>query len=641
MAKQEERGFWGTVSDMRKGISSADRARMERKANMDLQEQELRIANANATVTKNANADYGLAREALLKEQDMAKKKVGMANSDEVQIAIIQDEYNDKIKLYNDALKKRKKRMAKQYKASGVYDFKPTETDNYEVYLEQQDMSILEEDEYSDEEETTILSKEEWENKRTLENMEEQGLFDFEEFEELNIVTTEKDGEKHFVFEYLDKDGNLKDTDNLGTVDTTLKMYGGGNEAELKGDNSAKVKIAETKEMVKYLQLNKEELGLTPEELKKTVKTLAGVKETDANKIREYGKNLKEAMPNLSNKQINSLKLSYAQHLAGVKQGTTKELDDLMFKRNQLWDIKEKNGKLSERQQADLSTIEDRITKLSQPSMNSLKISLNTIKEIKTGLTEQLAKTNPAIPRDDNGLVDFTRLDMSKLTRSQKSDVRVFIDAKRKALNPVAFEKSVENTMKTNESLGIIVDSIGQLITEVEHGDNINFVEQFYKEAIGEYVGLTDEQLKDTALKSQVAGAFNIIKNALFGATQSTGEMASFKTMAGSLYNTNEKLIVGMRTLLNNSIAKIEANKMVMGDEAFNVIFGERQRRLLQMRDVADEFIANGGKSKKSGGKVVIKNNVKKPSIFTTEAYQKAQENLPAKNNKPKTWRDY
>jgi len=552
-------------------IPSVYRAEQEKVRNRAEQSHSMKVAKANAETRKGASDEYSNTKIALLKLNGQYKKDVATAQGNDEYISDLTEDYNSQVKVLNDRLKIRKEGLAKTLISSGEYDFKESDLDNYDGYLANRDTKTKEK------------TKKQWIFDKTLAKMDTDGLFDYENFNTVKMEsTTDKDGVKSYVYSEMDKKGEVVDTDNLGTTDNMLMTLAGGNEAEVKGFTQEKGKAKAKKTAIKenYAISQMPELGLSKSEKKEFMQATVGLskkKKTLDDELTELEEALqKRNIPQDKIDKIIEQKISKDFEKSGSSENErmVEKVASLKAKK------KSQNGFLDESDTYILKSYESMVIKKTQPDMNSMKISDMFVKENAVRFKEFLFN-NPTSAFKGVENIDLANIDTSKLSSEEKALYDTHVNYLIQAEKPLAGAQIVKDALKTTASFSQIDLAVQQTISSLNRGSGINFGSKLYRDYIGNYLGFTNKDTMDALKQSNVAGAFNIFRNSLFGATVSKGEGKMFDDAVATLMQSDEKVLVGMMGMVVTMESKLRVNREALGETAFNAKFGTVSRNLI------------------------------------------------------------
>ncbi len=248
---------------------------------------------------------------------------------------------------------------------------------------------------------------------------------------------------------------------------------------------------------------------------------------------------------------------------------------------------KKRTKGLTEGEELELKDIEKLVTQDNSPSMISDAKREEFFKEkilsYRSKLPEELQEQ------------DYTTFDTRGLERKDKNSLNIIAKTMIRKNNPNMAKKALEDVRKTLVSVDQLSQSFRATQKLADGDKNINFIDKTVRDAFSAYTGMNDNELETAFRDKRYASAANVIKNALFGASQSVHEMKSFRDATASLYQTDKGLVMGMRSMLEDVKAKLKVNETFISPEPFNLLFGDKVRNIDALIESMSGFVSGEG----------------------------------------------
>lgn len=228
--------------------------------------------------------------------------------------------------------------------------------------------------------------------------------------------------------------------------------------------------------------------------------------------------------------------------------------------------------------------VNDRITKLTQPDMNSEQISWNNLQKAQQGLAQKLG-----LPSQYSlATVDVTKLPPEVQAQASAIGQRTINILKSK--NP-AFEKSIGDLEAQHTQMNY---ALGALETV---GD-IRFVDETVRKYFSNYFGLSDKEMQSTEATLALQSASNMMIRIDSGATVTNNELERAIAASMTPYQHKDKILKGMKNMARRNMATLDGFKRSIDPVAFNLKYGAIRQNYETLYNTIDNMQG----TQKSGG---------------------------------------
>ena len=599
-------------------IPSKYRKEVDAERNRKQVTHDMKLSKFEAEVNNQARDEYTQAQKSRLDLEKQLKMDVANAGDDPEAIDALQNDYNKQIKTMNYNMRVRKTNLTGQLLSTGRYDFKPSELDSYQSYAD----AAQADGKKPVDESTWIFKKSIGNAAKVLEGMDY--------FNEASITSTNPNGtgNKYSIEKGSYKNGSQNRDDfqinenedivAIGTEGVSFQRYGAGKESRIK----AKSNIVMAKTLAK-------EAGLDDKQTAALMRQTTGLNTDTKASLQDSIDEFSTALDKLSitGAQKKEMMNSFIAKKAGFSTGTSEfeRLDSQVAELEAL----NSSGKLNEFQKKSLVRKKKRLTKMMETDLTSMRINHQFVQEM-GGNVRQSMFENPKSKFHNHTSIDFGMIDMRNVSSEERADLQTYADYKLQAQKTSAAGKIITNALETTSSFTQLDEAMKTTISHLQSGQNVNLIDSKYREYIGKYFGYTDDQISRVVREKNTAGAFNILRRALFGATQSSGEMASFEQQVAKIPNTNTDLVLGMRSMLTMMNSKLVAQRDALGTEVFNIKFGAQASNIRDGIKAIDKAMGIGKGNEKT-------NKV----VYSNPAWDKAKAEKKQSTEKKKSWKDY
>lgn len=322
------------------------------------------------------------------------------------------------------------------------------------------------------------------------------------------------------------------------------------------------------------------------------------------NKLSEKQKDMhyKYALNNFANENGKLDLIGAKNHL--LSKFNSKEIDE-----NELWDITEAlNQKVEEKNKKDLEKqrmqvdINKGYTDINKTRAEIDRINAETKKTEKEtefiGIEENRLTTlerkekyinNETFKFIDNlknsGLEfeNLATLDTRKLNSTQTIEAQRIAKLHLAELNPSIANRVAKEMQDLGTMQSQLKDSLDMTFKYLNNGKDINLVDKVYREYLGKYLGLSDRQLEIALRDSRYQDTMNTALKIASGTAVSKNEWDRNKQVFGTLYQTNEVLLNGIKNFAKDQYAKMQTMSASMGDVAFNLLYGKTYSNVKDM----------------------------------------------------------
>lgn len=209
---------------------------------------------------------------------------------------------------------------------------------------------------------------------------------------------------------------------------------------------------------------------------------------------------------------------------------------------------------------ADKKRIEKRLTKMEQPTLSSLRVNVETVRDAQESLATSLGLDNPYA---------LSTVDMRTLTPEQQAQANQTASIIVKGLGANA--KQAEKKMG---EFGAAQEQMQNALSAYEQVGDFRAADEMTKKYFSNYFGLSPEELKSTEAASAYQSMLNIKIKADSGSAVSGQEMVRNTLETASPYMTKAKIKLGIKNVAKRYIGELSSLKRVMGPVAFNLKYG-------------------------------------------------------------------
>jgi len=256
------------------------------------------------------------------------------------------------------------------------------------------------------------------------------------------------------------------------------------------------------------------------------------------------------------------------------KKGNKKEFEQLMEKLN--------SGTLTEAQE---KRYKQRLDKISQPSMSSLLINTQTVKNEQRDFATSLGLESP---------YELSTIDVRTLTEPQKAQANQTASIIVKGLGANA--KIAEKKMGEYSAMASQMQNSLESYAEV---GEFRVADEITKKYFSNYFGLSADEIKSTEAAQAFQSMANIKIKADSGSAVSGHEMVRNVLESATTFMTKTRIIKGIENVAKRQIGTLEGLKKVMGPIAFNLKYGSV---LSNYKDI----LSASKDAKKTGGKKTL-----------------------------------
>jgi len=220
---------------------------------------------------------------------------------------------------------------------------------------------------------------------------------------------------------------------------------------------------------------------------------------------------------------------------------------------------------------SDKKRIEARLTKMEQPTLSSLKVNIETVRDTQEAFASTLGLDSPYA---------LSTVDTRTLTPEQQAQANQTASIIIKGLGANA--KQVEKKMG---EYGAASDQMRNALNAYEQVGDFRAADEFTKAYFSNYFGLSEEELQSTEAAQAFQSMLNIKIKADSGSAVSGQEMVRNTLETASPYMTKAKIKSGIKNVAKRYIGELTSLKRVMGPIAFNLKYGAV---LSNYKDIAD-----------------------------------------------------
>jgi len=219
-------------------------------------------------------------------------------------------------------------------------------------------------------------------------------------------------------------------------------------------------------------------------------------------------------------------------------------------------------------------------TKKQQPAMASLQKDIESMRREGMDMVKNVGVNNA---------MELASVDTREWTPEQKAQGKELSLIRMRALKPKLSASMVEKISETNTFLGQTNDAFESTTKMIAEGEDVNLISKFLRDNLSKYFSMDEEDIEKSFRDSRFQGASNTLLKIASGTAVNAQEWERFKAYAGTAWNTNKQMMVGMETMTRDQFNKIKTVKSTMGDISFNLQYGDIYRGLSELQTALKE----------------------------------------------------
>jgi hypothetical protein len=268
-------------------------------------------------------------------------------------------------------------------------------------------------------------------------------------------------------------------------------------------------------------------------------------------------------------KQANKLALEREKQKAPSTRGTKKEFQQLMDALD-----KEKDPKKRK-------MIQSRLTKLSQPSMQSDEVKRQTANRIRGEFATKVNVENPFA---------LATVDTRSWTPEQRAEANTVASQLVRATG-----QDMKTVNKKIATYGAMLEQSKNAIESYSEVGEFRLLDETTKKYFSNYFGLSEEELESTEAAQAFQSLQNISIKADSGSAVSAQEMVRKTLEVATPTMTKSRILMGIKNLAKRNIGELKGLKSVMGDVAFNLKYGHILRNYEEIASASKETSVKKG----------------------------------------------
>ena len=189
-------------------------------------------------------------------------------------------------------------------------------------------------------------------------------------------------------------------------------------------------------------------------------------------------------------------------------------------------------------------------------------------------------------------LSDWSNADFTKAKPTLKADA---VQAGRAILiNELGKDKSAKLIATTEELFAgskKVENGLKSLNGLIKSGKDFNYINSWWATNVGQYVGLSEEGLKQIVKDKDINMINMLIRHEKFGTALTASETKIYSGVASSPTATNKALAVDAMASAKAKLDRLEEVKGTMGQQAFNMMYGEKYKAAVKNYQIIEKTL--------------------------------------------------